>query len=51
MLRFLYNTLNKAKPHFEKGGKFEKKEINDFQFDIEKLIHYIFQQSLFFYFF
>ena len=24
MLRFLYNTLNKAKPHFEKGGKFER---------------------------
>jgi|TARA_B100000287_G_scaffold151555_2_gene143347 Na+-transporting NADH:ubiquinone oxidoreductase subunit B len=24
MLRLLYNTLNKAKPHFEKGGKFER---------------------------
>ena len=24
MLRFLHNTLNKAKPHFEKGGKFER---------------------------
>ncbi|MEL1228987.1 MAG: NADH:ubiquinone reductase (Na(+)-transporting) subunit B [Candidatus Neomarinimicrobiota bacterium] len=24
MLKFLYNTLNKAKPHFEKGGKFER---------------------------
>ena len=24
MLRFLYNALNKAKPHFEKGGKFER---------------------------
>ena len=24
MLRFLYNTLNKAKPHFEKGGRFER---------------------------
>ena len=33
MLKFLQNILNKSKPHFEKGGKFEKSNVQKIKFN------------------
>ena len=37
-MKFLRNILDKIEPKFEKGGKFERKNIKDIQFDTEKPI-------------